>query len=284
MSRLGSYHLYSIEAGRLALDGGAMFGIVPKPLWERRIPADERNRIPLAMRCLLLEGNGKLILIDNGLGDKYDDRFASIYAVDDTSSNLTRSLRAAGFGPDDITDVILTHLHFDHCGGSTHRIAGELVPSFPHATFHVQRRHWEWAQAPNVRERGSFFRENMEPLQASGQLNLVDGRAELFEGIEVRPVFGHTEAQQIVLVRGDHKSLAYVADLLPTHAHLSPAWNMAYDLRPLETIREKSELLDEFRRDSVDLFFEHDPVVVVASVTGEGERIETADHRSLEEL
>jgi glyoxylase-like metal-dependent hydrolase (beta-lactamase superfamily II) len=284
MPRLGSYNLYSIEAGRLALDGGAMFGIVPKTLWERRIPADSQNRIPLAMRCLLLEGDGRLILIDNGLGDKYDERFASIYAVDDDSSNLGRSLRAAGFGFEDITDVVLTHLHFDHCGGSTRREGEKLIPAFPGATFHVQRKHWEWAQVPNVREKGSFFRENMAPLEASGQLNLIDGAVALFDGIEVRPVFGHTEAQQIVIVRGEQGGLAYVADLLPTHAHLSPAWNMAYDLRPLETIREKADLLDEFGRDGIDLFFEHDPAVVVASLAGEGDRIATAEHRSLEEL
>src|SRR5690606_28454748 len=143
--KAGPYTLHEIHAGRLGLDGGAMFGIVPKPLWERRIPADSRNRIPLAMRCLLLEGDGRLVLIDNGVGDKYDAKFADIYAVDRESSDLHRSLAIAGFGADEVTDVVLTHLHFDHCGGSTTRGAdGRLRVAFPNATFHVQRSHWEW--------------------------------------------------------------------------------------------------------------------------------------------
>ncbi|MFQ5570434.1 MAG: MBL fold metallo-hydrolase, partial [Rhodothermales bacterium] len=198
MPKIGPYSLYSIEAGRFGLDGGAMFGIVPKPLWERRIKPDDRNRIPLHMRCLLLEGDGRLILVDDGAGDKYDAKFQDIYAIDQEHSELHRSLDEAGFSALDVTDVILTHLHFDHCGGSTRRNGDRLELTFPGATYHVQRAHWDWACHPNLRERASFLAENLEPLGASGQLNLVDGDGELFPGIEVITVNGHTEAQQLV--------------------------------------------------------------------------------------
>src|SRR5690606_26097508 len=175
MAKIGPYSLHTIETGRFGLDGGAMFGIVPKPLWERRIQADERNRIPMHMRCLLLEGDGRVILIDNGLGDKYDRKFQDIFAVDQESSSLASSLREAGFTEDDVTDVVLTHLHFDHCGGSTRRGSGGLELTFPNAKHHVQRKHWEWACEPNLREAASFLSENLDPLSRSGQLELVDG-------------------------------------------------------------------------------------------------------------
>jgi glyoxylase-like metal-dependent hydrolase (beta-lactamase superfamily II) len=284
MPEIAGYNLYTVEAGRFSLDGGAMFGIVPKPLWERRIPADERNRIPLAMRCLLLEGEGRVILVDNGLGDKYDDRFAEIYGIDEEAPTLADSLRAVGFSFEDVTDVILSHLHFDHCGGSTRREGDRVVTAFPRATFHVQRAQWDWAQAPNVREKGSFFPENLLPLEESGQLSLIDGPAELFPGIEVRPMNGHTEAQQIVIVRDATRGLVFVADLLPTQAHLSPAWNMAYDLRPMVTIDEKAAFLDEAVTKGWDLFFEHDPFVPVAGLKVGDRGIETQNHRRLDEL
>jgi glyoxylase-like metal-dependent hydrolase (beta-lactamase superfamily II) len=284
MPTIGPYTLHVIETGRLGLDGGAMFGIVPKPLWERRIPADAQNRIPLHMRCLLLEAADRLVLIDDGLGDKYDDKFARIYAVDHERAELHRSLEAAGFGAADVTDVVLTHLHFDHCGGSTRRKGGRLVPAFPEARFHVQRAHWEWARHPNAREKGSFFKENLDPLAASGQLQLLDGPGTLFPGVEVRVVNGHTEAQQIVKVEGPEGTLVFAADLLPTTAHLAPAWNMAYDVRPLVTIEEKGAFLEEAAAAGWHLFFEHDPEVAVASLIRSERGIETTDHRSLAAL
>ena len=219
MPVIGPYTLHTIETGRFKLDGGAMFGIVPKPLWERAIPADARNRIPLHMRCLLLEGDDRLILIDNGLGDKASARFREIYAVDHEEYNLHRSLAEAGFHPDDVTDVILTHLHFDHCGGSTRRVEEGLALAFNNATHHVQRAHWEWALSPNPRERASFLKENLEPLAASGQLHLIDGDGPLFPGVDLVTVNGHTEAQQMVKVSGAEGTLVFVADLVPTSAH-----------------------------------------------------------------
>ena len=275
MPKIGPYTLHAIEAGRLGLDGGAMFGIVPKTLWQRRISPDDHNRIPLKMRCLLLEDGDRLILIDNGLGDKYDTRFAELYAIDDTTHNLTESLGRKDFDLSDITDVILTHLHFDHCGGSTLRKADRLEVAFPNATFHVQSGHWEWAQVSNIREKASFLSENMEPLTASGQLNLIDGRNEIFPGIELIPVDGHTKEMQIVKISDGESTLVYMADLLPTHAHLSPAWNMAYDLWPMTTIKEKAAFLQEAVEGSWTLFFEHDPQIEIADVemTERGPRV-----------
>lgn len=284
MTRIGPYTLHEIECGRFGLDGGAMFGIVPKPLWEKVIPADSRNRIPLNTRCLLLEGDGRLILIDNGIGDKFDDKFAGIYGVDFSVGSLDTSLAAAGFSRADVTDVVLTHLHFDHCGGSTVRRGDKLEIAFPEATFHVQRVHWDWAAASNVREKASFLDENLEPIGASGQLSLIDGRCDLFPGIEVIPVDGHTRAMQLVRVYDAERSLLYVADLLPTHAHLSPAWNMGYDLWPMTTIEEKARLLESAIAGGWQLMFEHDPTVAVADVTMGRRGPEIANARGLGEL
>lgn len=263
-----------------------MFGIIPKPLWERRIAADERNRIPLHMRCLLLRDVERCILIDNGLGDTYTEKFADIYAVDHDFATLHESLARVGVAPADVTDVILTHLHFDHCGGSTRRADdGALELTFPNATHYVQQEHWAWAASPNVREKGSFLKENLDPLEASGQLRLVDGEDELFPGISVQPVHGHTEAQQIVKISdGGENTLVYVADLLPTTHHLAPAWNMAYDVRPLQTIDEKGTFLDAAVDAGWTLFFEHDPEVAVADLHRTDRGIETTNHRSITDL
>ena len=286
MASIGPYTLSAIETGRFALDGGAMFGIIPKPLWERRIGADDQNRIPLHMRCLLLQSADHCILIDNGLGDSYSDKFADIYAVDHEFATLQGSLANVGVAPSDVTDVILTHLHFDHCGGSTRRNeAGELELVFPNAQHYVQRAHWEWASAPNVREKGSFLEENLAPLDASGHLQFVDGDEELFPGITVHPVHGHTEAQQVVKISdGQGNTLAYVADLLPTTAHLAPAWHMAYDVRPLQTIDEKAAFLSDAVDGGWSLFFEHDPEVAVADVQRTDRGIATTHHRPLSDL
>jgi glyoxylase-like metal-dependent hydrolase (beta-lactamase superfamily II) len=264
MPSIAGYELFALETGRFGLDGGAMFGIVPKPLWQRRIPADERNRIPLAMRCLLAVGNDRVILVDNGLGDKYDAKFADIYAVDHSTYTLKKSLSEVGLGVSDVTDVILTHLHFDHCGGSTRFNRGNVEVAFPNATFHVQRRQWDWAADPNPRERNSFLEENLTPLAKSGQLALVDGAAELFPGVEVLPVDGHTRGMQLVKFFDQHKTLVFVADLLPTAAHIPEAWVMAYDLWPMTTMKEKKSFLSEAGAEGWYLFFEHDPSIEVA--------------------
>jgi len=266
MPKIGPYTLHTVETGRFALDGGAMFGIVPKTLWERRLAADARNRIPLHMRCLLLEGAGRLILIDNGIGDKYDAKFGDIFGVDPAYGTLHDGLRAAGFHAEDVTDVVLTHLHFDHGGGNTTRRDGRLVLTFPNAAYHIQQSHLDWALHPNAREQASFLSENIEPVVASGQLHRVDGDGVLFPGVEVFTVNGHTEAQQLVKIEGAEGTLVFVADLLPTRHHVRLPWIMAYDVRPLVTLQEKQDFLEKAVAEGWHLFFEHDPETAVASV------------------
>lgn len=284
MTKIGPYNLYSIETGRFALDGGAMFGVIPKPLWEKRTLPDNRNRIPLNMRCLLLEGNGKVILIDNGLGDKYDAKFKSIYAVDHEKYELHRSLNAIGFQASDITDVVLTHLHFDHCGGSTSRNGDRLEVAFPNAEFHIQKQHWKWAGAPNAREKASFLKDNLEPLAASGQLRLLEGNGHLFDGVEVITVNGHTEAQQMVKIQGAEGTLVFVADLIPTAAHLRGPWIMGYDIRPLVSLQEKTDFLERAVQEGWHLFFEHDSKVIISSLLRTERGIESIEPRPLQEL
>ncbi len=276
--QLGGYQLDIVHTGFVRLDGGAMFGIVPKNLWERRIPADEENRIPLAMRCLLLRGHDRTILIDNGLGDKYDDKFERIFGVDQESHELLRSLKSVGVEPTDVTDVILTHLHFDHAGGSTTLDdAGNLVLTFANAAHHVQRSHWAWAHE-SPREQASFLTENLDPLEASGQLNLLDGDETPFPGIRMIVVDGHTRGQQLPLISGEEGALLYAADLLPTTAHLPLLWIMAYDVEPLETLEEKRRVLDEAVNGEWTVFFEHDPEVATARI------VETSRGYGLEQL
>ena len=277
---LGHYQIDTIEAGRLGLDGGAMFGVVPRPLWAGRIAPDDQNRIPLAMRCLLLRGHGRVILVDTGLGHKADAKFERIYAVDHGHSTLAGSLAALGVAPEDVTDVVLTHLHFDHAGGATERGPdGALRPTFPHAAVHVQRRHWEWAHE-SVRERASFLAENLDPLEASGRLVLADGEASPFPGVSYVVVDGHTRAQQLVLVEGRPQTggpqtggagegaapLLFAADLVPTAAHVPLLWVMAYDVEPLQTLREKERVLTRAAEGGWTVVFEHDPETAAARV------------------
>lgn len=236
-----------------------MFGVVPRPLWEKRIQPDSRNRIPMAMRCLLVEGEGRLMLVDAGLGHKYDERFAGLYAIDHETATLERSLKALGFSPRDITDVFLTHLHFDHVGGCTRRDGDRLVLTFPDARHHVQKAHWKATQNPNPREKASFFAENLNPIAEQGQLVLHHGPATLGPGISSRVFNGHTDAQQILVLEGPEGGMAYVADLIPTQHHLASAWTMGYDVRPLVTMEEKASFLEEACDNGWHLFLEHDP-------------------------
>lgn len=284
MTRIGQYRLYTIETGSFRLDGGAMFGVVPRPLWESRIAPDERNRIRLAMRCLLLESSDRLILIDNGLGHKYTEKFAGLYAVDHTESTLARSLAAVGFGTDEVTDVVLTHLHFDHAGGSTERVNDRLDVVFSNARHHVQRLQWATAVAPNPREAPSFLEENLKPIAESGRLELLDGEQSIFPGVTVRPVHGHTSAMQIVQIADETQTLVFVADLLPTSHHFGASWTMAYDVRPLESIAEKETFLAKAAKHGWSLFFEHDPVVAVTNVAETERGFRAIEARTLAEL
>ncbi|HEY4110011.1 MBL fold metallo-hydrolase [Puia sp.] len=257
--------LHTINTGFFKLDGGAMFGVVPKSLWNKVNPADENNLCTWAMRCLLIEEGGKLILVDNGIGDKQDARFFSHYYLhgDDT---LDRSLAALGYHRSDITDVLLTHLHFDHCGGSIVREGDRLVPAFKNATYWSHSRHWKWATAPNDREKASFLKENILPIEASGQLRFVDAQRETSElltdviipGLTCRLVNGHTDAMMLPQLQYRDKTLVFMADLLPSTGHFPIAWVMAYDMFPLTSLQEKRAFLEEAAAGGYVLFFEHD--------------------------
>lgn len=254
--------IHTLETGRFRLDGGAMFGIIPKPLWQRYAPPDDRNRIDLAMRCLLIEHENRLILVDNGIGDKYDPKFGDIFAVDHSTWTLDGSLRALGTHRDEITDVLITHLHFDHAGGTT-RINGDTgrpEVAFPNARIWVQKSQLETAQTPNARERGSFLPENIEPIAAHGQLEVVDGPGTWLPDIELRVVTGHTEGMQLPVISHQGQRFLFCADLFPTHAHIPLPWVMAYDVRPLNTVAEKETFLPWIVEQDITLIFEHDPV------------------------
>jgi glyoxylase-like metal-dependent hydrolase (beta-lactamase superfamily II) len=264
--RLGNYVLHPIETGRFALDGGAMFGVVPKPLWEKTNPPDEKNRIELAARALLIIGNGKNILVDVGNGAKYNEKLTSIYKLDTTKYDIVSSLKKHKLVPADITDVILTHLHFDHAGGSTFDDNGEVKPTFPKAKYFVQREHWRAANNPTERDRASFFKEDFMPLQFYGLIEYTGGEGEIFPGISVRIVNGHTAALQCPVISDGTTTLFYCADLIPTISHVNLPWIMAYDLHPLVTLEEKRRILNQAADESWILFFEHDPATEAVRV------------------
>jgi glyoxylase-like metal-dependent hydrolase (beta-lactamase superfamily II) len=263
---IANYDLHAIETGRFGLDGGAMFGVVPRVLWSKTNPPDDRNRIPMAARSLLAIGNGRKILIDVGNGDKYNDKLRDIYRFDNSRFNMISSLARFHLTPSDITDVLLTHLHFDHAGGSTVHVDGQVKPTFPNARYYVQKDHWNAANNPTERDRASFFPEDYMPLKETGQLELLDGGGEVFPGIHLRLVHGHTTALQCPLITDGKHSLFYCADLMPTMSHVALPWIMAYDLRPLVTLEEKRSILTQAAEEKWFLFFEHDPETEAVSV------------------
>ena len=286
-TKIGPFSLYTIECGRFRLDGGAMFGVVPKTLWSRQIEADDKNRIPMAMRCLLIESEntGKTYLVDNGCGTKFDEKFESIYALDYNHSNLHDSLAYHGFKPEDITDVILSHLHFDHCGGSTYYDeAGELQLTFPDAKHHVPKKHWETANNPNAREKASFFKENIKPMEESGRLNLVDEHHQYEEGLSAIPVNGHTISQQLPKIEAGGKVLVFAADLLPTHIHVPLPWVMGYDMRPVDTLNEKERILNTAADENWYFYLEHDAEKEVITVEKESGKFKMRNSLTLSEL
>ncbi|WP_288763779.1 MBL fold metallo-hydrolase [uncultured Weeksella sp.] len=265
--------LYSIETGNFKLDGGAMFGIVPKSIWNKTNPADERNMIELAMRCLLIEDGDRLILIDTGIGNKQDDKFFGYYYLYG-EQNLDTSLAKHGFHRDDITDVFLTHLHFDHCGGAIqwNKTKTLLEPSFKNAKFWSNDSHWDWAVNPNPREKASFLKENILPIQESGQLNFIDLPQNTNRihnsplGFDILFVDGHTEKQMLPIITYKDKKIVYLADLIPTVGHIPLIYVIGFDTRPLLTVEEKGKFLNEAVEQEYYLFFEHDPYHELATL------------------
>jgi len=279
---LGSLRCHALEGGTQRLDGGAMFGVVPKPLWEKRITPDERNRIPLAMRCLLIEHPDGLVLIDTALGNKEDAKFRDIYGISNPGpagrTQLEAALAEAGFAPGDVRTVINTHLHFDHAGGNTWEemdangvTVGGPQLTFPNATYVVQWGDLDFARHTNERTRASYLPHNFEPVAEAGKWKLLHGDVDVLSGISVRVTPGHVPYLQCVLVRDRGDTLVYVADLLPTRHHLPLPWIMGYDVEPLRTLESKRKLIREALDEGWWLFFEHDPDVVMGRL-GESEK------------
>jgi glyoxylase-like metal-dependent hydrolase (beta-lactamase superfamily II) len=278
--KLGDFRIHALHAGSQKLDGGAMFGVVPKPLWEKRIAADERNRIPLAMRCLLVETTDALVLIDNGCGNKETDKFKDIYGIEnsaaDPSVHVTRLEEAIdflGFSVDDIDVMIDTHLHFDHAGGNTRRTPdGEVVLSFPRAGYVVQKGEWEWAHVRNERIQASYLPHNFDPVMTADKLDLLEGDVEVLPGISVLRTPGHTPHHQSVLITSAGETACFLADVIPTSAHLPLPWIMGYDVEPLVTLESKRTLLERARAEQWLLVFEHDPTVAWGRLSPDDER------------
>lgn len=255
--------VYSVETEQFRLDGGAMFGVVPKVIWQKLNPADENNLCLWSMRCLLIEEGNRKILIDTGMGNKQSEKFFSYYypTFDNT---LLSSLKRLGFQPDDITDVILTHLHFDHCGGAVNFTNGEYRTTFPNATYWTSKEHWKWATDPNSREKASFLRENILPLQEAGQLKFVEEmpgkRTRFSDNINILFAYGHTKSMMIPIIKMDNgQTLVYTADLIPSSMHIPLSYIAAYDMFPMTTLEEKEAFLQECVGNEYLLFFEHDP-------------------------
>jgi len=251
--------LYPINTGNLKLDGGAMFGVVPKVIWGKAYPSDENNLCNWSMRCLLIVDGDRKILIDCGIGDKQSEKFFANYHLNGEDT-LEKSLLTAGSTLDDITDVILTHLHFDHCGGAIRWDPGKTgyEVTFKNATYHTSRKQWEWATNPNNREKASFLKENILPIKEKGRLELIEGDSELFPNVSVRIFNGHTDGQVIPFIRYNGKTIVYMADLLPSAAHIPLPWVMSYDTRPLITLKEKEAFMAEAAQNGYVLFLEHD--------------------------
>ena len=274
---IGSLTVHALQAGLQQLDGGAMFGVVPKTLWERKIPADERNRIPLGMRCLLIEHPDALVLIDTGAGDKETEKFYGIYGIENSPiggvgpTQLESALEQAGYGAADVTLVINSHLHFDHAGGNTRRgEQGAAVPTFPNARYVVRRGEWDWAHRANERTSASYFAHNYDPLQTSGQLELIDRDARILPGLSLRETPGHTPHHQGILIESGGERMFYLADLAPTTSHVPLPWIMGYDVEPLVTLETKRRLWAEAAAERWTMVFEHDSVHAFGRIVADG--------------
>ncbi len=276
--------LHVINTGFFKLDGGAMFGVVPKSIWQKLYPPDEKNLCSWAMRCLLIEDGDKLTLIDNGFGDKQESKFTNYYYLHGDDS-LVPSIKKAGFSPDDVTDVFLTHLHFDHCGGGVRLENGKPILTFKNATYWSNADHWNWATVPNHREKASFLKENILPMQESGQLKFIDAtQPSPFPQFGIFYSSGHTEKMMLPMIEYKDSIICFVADLLPSSGHIPVPYVMAYDTRPLLTMEEKEKFLNMAVEKNCILFFEHDPVVECCTLQSSDRGVRLHETFQLNEL
>ncbi len=264
--KIGQYELHSIETGRFALDGGAMFGVVPKALWSKLNPADDENRIEMALRSLLIMDDKRKILVDTGIGTKFPEKYRKIYKIDQSENDLVKSLKKYDLEPKDITDVILTHLHLDHVGGATYKEDNKYNLTFPNASYYVQKRHHEWALQPSEKDKGSFVREDFKPIEDEGKLRLVDGYAMILPNIDVIIYDGHTVAQQLIKISDGINTLVCCSDLIPFTSHIMIPYIASYDINPLTSIEDKEKFLLRACNGDWILFFEHDPVTEAAKI------------------
>jgi glyoxylase-like metal-dependent hydrolase (beta-lactamase superfamily II) len=265
--KIGDYNIYSVQTGYFRLDGGAMFGVVPKPLWSKTNPSDESNRIQMCTNSLLLDNGKRKILIDNGVGHKMSNKLNEIYAVDYSKYTLLESLKKININPEDITDVMLTHLHFDHSGGSTYYDEEkQLRITFPNATHYVQKKQYQWALNPTQKDKASFFTNNFQLLYDKKVLNLLKGEFKIDDYISLIPLNGHTMDMQVIKISDEKNTLFYAADLIPMPAHIHIPYIMGFDLQPLLTLDEKRKYLTEAVKNDWIIFFEHDPFLQSAKI------------------
>ncbi|HKI78131.1 MAG TPA: MBL fold metallo-hydrolase [Ignavibacteriaceae bacterium] len=264
--KIGKYNLTIVNTGYFRLDGGAMFGIIPRTLWKNSNPPDEQNRIKLATRNLLLEDGKRKILVDTGMGSKWSQKSKYIYDIDQEEYSVEKSLAKLNVKPEEITDVILTHLHFDHTGGSTKSENDKLVPTFQNAKYYVQKKNYEWGLNPSDRDRGSYIKENFVPLSEEGVLNFINGEEQFDDEIEFMIVNGHTFSQQLLKISDASNTILYCCDLFPTTSHVPLPYVMGYDLQPIVTVDEKKKILPQAVEENWKLFFEHDPETALATV------------------
>lgn len=269
---LGRFKLRAVTAGAFSLDGGALFGVVPRPLWSKEMAPDDENRVRLVARSLLVEVDDRRILVDAGPGDRWRDKPRRIFDID-PAVDLVASLGELGIDPGDVTDVIVTHFHWDHAGGLTHLDGDRLRLTFPKANHHVQRRNWKWAHTPSDRDQRSYRGEDLEALEESGRVHFIEGETEMLPGLTLLTSEGHTVGQQLVRISDGDRTVLHPADTIPTAAHLGPAWGMGYDLYPLTVIEEKKQILAQALEEGWILFFGHDARLAGCTVREEAGRV-----------
>lgn len=275
--KIGNYNLYSIETSEFGLDGGAMFGIVPKTMWELQSPSDKFNRIKMVTRSLLLVSDDRKILIDTGNGTKWDKKYKDIYNINTDQYNIENSLSKYGFFSEDITDVICTHLHFDHVGGNTKIDSRRIVPTFPNAKYWISKENWNLANHPSQKDAGSFIEDDWKVLAENNMIEIIDGRESFIDGIETYVTHGHTLGLLHPMLSDGSKKIFFGADIFPLVAHIPINWVMAYDVQPLVTMEEKQKLLPQMQNEEWILFFEHDPIIQACTIHLDGKHYRMKD-------